>query len=530
MTCCAKLSRALLALVVIAPLIVSMVMELRLVQTLNVTFGVYALLVSVHFVLQVVFSMINRRDMNRISDEWEVGSSSMTTVGIQVVGYQESPEKFAACCAALNEMQRLHPMIVSHIVCVVDGNEDEHDRAMLNTFIRIFPDALHLNLDHLPAQAVSCGDDEPPPIALIITQPHDGKRSAMRTAMMQQLQNRVDYIMLVDSDTVVNVDAPLHLRKVLDHYPDVGAVAGDIRIHDADSFLTLLIRLKYFMAFNLERSAQSAFGVVNCVGGPLGLYRADVIAEVLEPWFNQTFCGKKCTYGDDRHLTNQVLALGKSVKYTHRAYSYTDTPKSVRRWALQQTRWNKSGLREFWITARHLHKHSWWLTFDLIFIMFYSFFIVVIYAVIMLQFDIVKLTVLYAVIMLTSLARSLFGTFIEFTPLFLLMSFYGFLYIHILLPTKIWASLTLWSTAWGTSGRSIMKDGCSGLFPILVWNAAALTGIGYTFYADRDNVTSGLAAVWYLFVFGTVLLAAVGKEIAHCARSHVTLSDLAPSV
>ena len=46
----------------------------------------------------------------------------------------------------------------------------------------------------------------------------------------------------------------------------------------------------------------------------IGLYRNDLLQQFLESWYNQTFLGTHCTFGDDRHLTNRMLSMGYATK------------------------------------------------------------------------------------------------------------------------------------------------------------------------------------------------------------------------
>jgi len=499
--------RVSLALLVITPLIGSLILELEAAPiAASVTFGVYGMWVTFHFLLQVIFSLRNYHSMESLANTSTDELSLDGTVGVQIVGYREDPVVFEKCCRSVARLLQQQDTL-RHVVCVIDGNEsDEADLLMARIFQQVFPDAQHVNLPRLPTsgdELPACGAS-----ALVITQPHGGKREALRTAMLYNLASRVDYTLFVDSDTILDPLAAQHLKNVLDRdvEQDIGAVAGDIRILNITNLLTLLTSLKYYMAFNIERAAQSSFGVVVCVGGPLGLYRNTVLRQILQPWYTQTFCGKPCTYGDDRHLTNRVLELGLQVKYTHRAFCYTETPETLNRWVLQQTRWNKSGVREFGFTVRQLHKHPLWLTFDFIFVMFYSFFIIAVLLIILFRFEVAQLVALYAVIFITSALRSLYGCIMKRDWHFLVMAWYGFLYIHVVLPAKLWASLTLWSTGWGTSHRFQISDAHTALVPVLLWNGILAAGIARTFWLDHDALTPALWTTLAWLMASTLVL------------------------
>lgn len=74
-----------------------------------------------------------------------------------------------------------------------------------------------------------------------------------------------------DSDTKLDPLATVELCKVLESNPKYGAVGGDVMILNLkDSYISFMSSLRYWMAFNIERSCQSFFNCVSCISGPLG--------------------------------------------------------------------------------------------------------------------------------------------------------------------------------------------------------------------------------------------------------------------
>lgn len=74
-----------------------------------------------------------------------------------------------------------------------------------------------------------------------------------------------------DSDTKLDPLATVELCKVLESNPKYGAVGGDVMILNLkDSYVSFMSSLRYWMAFNVERSCQSFFNCVSCISGPLG--------------------------------------------------------------------------------------------------------------------------------------------------------------------------------------------------------------------------------------------------------------------
>lgn len=76
---------------------------------------------------------------------------------------------------------------------------------------------------------------------------------------------------MCDSDTKLDTLATIELCKVLESNDKYGAVGGDVMILNLkDSYISFMSSLRYWMAFNIERSCQSFFDCVSCISGPLG--------------------------------------------------------------------------------------------------------------------------------------------------------------------------------------------------------------------------------------------------------------------
>lgn len=76
---------------------------------------------------------------------------------------------------------------------------------------------------------------------------------------------------MCDSDTKLDSLATVELCKVLESNTKYGAVGGDVMILNMqDSYISFMSSLRYWMAFNIERSCQSFFNCVSCISGPLG--------------------------------------------------------------------------------------------------------------------------------------------------------------------------------------------------------------------------------------------------------------------
>jgi hyaluronan synthase len=239
-----------------------------------------------------------------------------TKMGLAVVGYREEPNLFTQCLESVKNLNYPDPF---KIVVVVDGDE-EQDKEMAMLFQKVFPNCPIVGLPELPSEAfqrIKLADEETAidydqlirdtytlptdEIAVCYLQPHKGKRHAMYTAFRVLMAAGCEAVMSTDSDTKFDPNAMLEMESALHWFPNIGAAAGDVKIWNwSDSVLSFMSSLRYWMAFNIERSAQSFNRCVTCVSGPMGIYRSHVLKEILDKWITQSFLGMECTYGDDR--------------------------------------------------------------------------------------------------------------------------------------------------------------------------------------------------------------------------------------
>ncbi|KAI8931354.1 hypothetical protein NX059_011692 [Plenodomus lindquistii] len=331
-------------------------------------------------------------------------------VSIAVVGYREDEKAWRECLRSLQK-QDLRPKC---IIGVVDGN-DEPDLDMANAFIDEFKSfkapLIHLPLlladvhrdtyfNHVPEDTRGrwalfrhwvIGRNRPGHLealaaarqavveivlewdakwnihsldAVCFAQPHGHKRTAMFTAfaMAMYAKRTRDAIFTTDSDTLVRSDALDEMMTLLRSSPDIGGITADVKIWNrSESLLARLCAARYWFAFNIERACQSLWRCVGCLSGPMSMYRTSDLETVLGPWNLQSFGGKPTTFGDDRHLTNQLLGHGLQTRYTHRTWCDSESPTVFVRWVTQQTRWSKSFFREaFWFPKSFVY-HSPWL-------------------------------------------------------------------------------------------------------------------------------------------------------------------------
>ncbi|KAF9110370.1 Hyaluronan synthase 3 [Mortierella sp. AM989] len=415
----------------------------------------YSMLMVVDFLAVITFSTLNRRKVDQRVKKRDPHWVGMTT-GILAVGYREDPVLLEGCLKSLRAMRYQQNQ---RVMLVVDGNEQQ-DEYMAQIFMKIFEKqgAVILRPDFLCMDREASNKEREDFVRqaayhsgpICIMQPHHGKRCAMYTGFAILLQQGLESVVVTDSDTYLDPGVCKELAFALAESPIVGAATGDVRIYNTGTWVSFLSSIRYWFAFNLERGAQSYHSVVNCVSGPLGIYRMSIVANIMDSWAQQSFLGVLCTYGDDRHLTNLILREGFKVKFSHYAICYTDTPIRFIAWVTQQTRWSKSFFREIPIQLGCMHLHSPWMTYALFYQLIYP--MMTVYSLVnCVYFGTGSQIAWWLVsISLVGMVKTAYAVNVTGEKKFFFTTAYGFLYLVGYVPAKIFAALTLYDNSWGT--------------------------------------------------------------------------------
>lgn len=430
-------------------------------------FGIFS---SFHFFFQIFISWLYWRKGIKKVRSVKLSDEELPSIGVQISGWREDPILFKKCLISIKRQTYKN---IKYITFCSDGNEDD-DLYMGKIFKEIYPDGECIILNKV---CKNMTDDERATLFehckkyknVCFLQPHGGKRYAMYTQMKNLIYNECDYILFIDSDTIVEKEAVKKLVKNVKYY-NSDAVTGDVRIWNPDNLLGYLIALKYWFAFNLERSGQSYFGSVSCIAGPFGLYKKSFLNKISEEWNRQSFLGKECTFGDDRHLTNLVLKYGGITTYEGDAICYTDTPTTLSRFISQQVRWGKSFVREYLLNLTWFNLKNLWLVFDLSFQILYSFIILVILVQYFLTYDILTYLYLALSIIIVSYLRVIYSIIVTKEKYYIVFGLYGFVFFNFLLPLKYWSTFTVNITNWGTGNRLTKTFKNNDIIPVILWN------------------------------------------------------------
>jgi len=172
---------------------------------------------------------------------------------------------------------------------------------------------------------------------------NQGKRVALATGFRAA---RGAILVTIDSDSVIEPGALLAMAGPF-RDPRVGAVAGKVVALNRDAgLIPRMLHVRFVLSFDFLRSVQSTYRTVYCCPGALAAYRASVVREVLEPWLEQRFLGVRCTYGEDRALTNDILERGYDAVYQGNAVVHTLVPETYAKLCKMYLRWDRSYVRE----------------------------------------------------------------------------------------------------------------------------------------------------------------------------------------
>ena len=202
-----------------------------------------------------------------------------------------------------------------------------------------------------------------------------GKKRALTTGVRH---SRGEILMFTDSDCIVAPDVAHRLVAAFLDDPELGALSGHARASNAGTnLLTRVQDVWYDGQFGVAKAAESVYGSVTCVSGPLAAFRREAIVSYLPAWANDRFAGREFRFATDRQLTGYVLCepwAGEQLKekyafdplvdrtqpvrrwkvgYVRSARVGTAVPSTVRAFVKQQVRWKKSFIRNLFFTGRH---------------------------------------------------------------------------------------------------------------------------------------------------------------------------------
>ena len=382
---------------------------------------IYGVLALGHIAAQLVLGHVHYLTEKRRWQSEQPLSSRLVTVVVPV--YNERPDRLRSCFDSIRGQD--HKSL--QVIVIDDGSPN------LAQLEPVYADYQHSGW------------------TILVEPENRGKRESHRLAFDLA---RGDVVVTIDSDTILQT--PDAICMIQRRFADsrVAAVTGNVGVANRrDNLLTRLIGYRYWTAFQQERAAQSLFGVLMCCSGPFSAYRKSVIDDVKDDYVAQKFLGGKCTFGDDRHLTNLVLAKGHRTVFDEGARARTYVPDNVPDYLRQQARWSKSFYRELLWTLRFAHRRHPYLMVELLLQAALPLMLVVAIESVVLRglFGEASQVLVYLLVIAgIAIVRTIYGLLRTRDPGFLIFVGYGFFHVVLMIPTRLYAIVTIGRNHWGT--------------------------------------------------------------------------------
>lgn len=167
----------------------------------------------------------------------------------------------------------------------------------------------------------------------LINKENNGKSTALNAGIKI---SRGEFILCMDGDSQLSPDSIIMAVRHFSN-PEIGAVAGNVKVLNRGNFLTDLQALEYVEGLNLARSAQSFMKLVNIIPGPIGIFRKTAIENA--GYYDSD------TFAEDADLTLRILAAGWKIYYEPKSISYTEAPATLQQLLKQRYRWTRGILQ-----------------------------------------------------------------------------------------------------------------------------------------------------------------------------------------
>ena len=183
-----------------------------------------------------------------------------------------------------------------------------------------------------------------------------GKREALALGFSRA---RGEILVTIDSDSVIERGALLALAGPF-RDSRIGALAGKVLVYNrAHGVIPRMLHVRFIIQFDMLRAGESVYRNVYCCPGALAAYRAQAVRTVLERWRTQSFLGSRCTFGEDRAMTNYLLDEGYDALYQRTAVVRTVVPNAYVKLCKMLLRWDRSYVREELRFARIVWGRPW---------------------------------------------------------------------------------------------------------------------------------------------------------------------------
>jgi hyaluronan synthase len=358
--------------------------------------------------------------------------------------------------AAIYRPPKRQERLPSVTVVIPAFNEEEHiERTLVNALESSYPAELiefiavnDGSTDHTLERMHDVRERYP---ELVVIDPgrNQGKREALAEGIRRA---RGEVVVFVDSDSFIEPDAVRCLVDGLSD-PEVAAVCGHCEVENKwTNTLCKMQAVRYYISFRIMKAAESVFGKITCLSGPLSAYRKSALLDIMDAWLNQTFMGVRATFGDDRSLTTMLMRRHKVI-YDSRARTSTIVPEGYRQFLKQQMRWKRSWFRESLKVASFI-----WREQPLLWISFYLGLLLPLFGPVIVFRAVVyipllhqgsPLTYIAGIVLMSGLMSSVY-LFVKKSRLWGYGVLFCFFYMLVMVWQMPWAVVTYMESAWVT--------------------------------------------------------------------------------
>lgn len=168
----------------------------------------------------------------------------------------------------------------------------------------------------------------------VVSKSNGGKASALNYGIEEALG---EYILCMDADSHLNREVLRYGIPYFYEFPHLSALAGNVRVGNTSSLITLFQKLEYVVGLNFHKMAQSALSSVTIIPGPIGIFKRSALQSVGGYDVN--------TFAEDCDLTLKLLAAGHYIKYSSDVVAYTEAPTTLYQLMAQRYRWSRGTIQ-----------------------------------------------------------------------------------------------------------------------------------------------------------------------------------------
>ncbi|MEO6187675.1 MAG: polysaccharide deacetylase family protein [Ginsengibacter sp.] len=278
---------------------------------LSSAFWVAIVLGFLRIATMAVMAVSDKIKANRYRLEYTLPLIKSPSVSIIVPAYNEEVN---AVKTVQNLLQQNYPDF--EIIFIDDGSKDSTFKKVSDAF-------------------VGCNKVK------VLTKSNGGKASALNYGI-EQSEN--DYVICIDADTQLRPDAVTQLMKRMisprPHAANIGAVAGNVKVGNANTLLAKWQSIEYITAQNFDRRAFDLINGITVVPGAIGAFKKEAI--------ERAGGFKTDTLAEDCDLTIRILRNGYRILNCTEAVAITEAPETLNQFMKQRFRWSYGIMQAFW--------------------------------------------------------------------------------------------------------------------------------------------------------------------------------------